>query len=318
VARQLQENRVITILGTTASGKGALGRALAERIGSEIVSMDSMKVYRGMDIGTGKPSADVRAQTPHHLIDVVDPWESFSAARWLECADAAIADIHGRGKPAIVVGGTMLYFTCFYRGLCEGPAADEAFRAQLRQRSETEGLQALHDELLRVDPESAARIHPRDYRRIERALEVHHGSGDALTALQGQWEQAGLRRSDWRWSLIGVRYEKEIASRRTNARVKRMLDAGLVDEARRLASDARGISDQARQAVGYRELFAHFDGACSLDDAIERIKINTRRLAKHQRTWLKRMLELRWIDLAERDTVDSVLRRALGLLDAST
>ena len=305
--------RVIAILGCTASGKGALACALASELGGEIVSVDSMKVYRGMDIGTAKPTAEQRAAVPHHLIDVADPWESFSAARFVELADGAIAEIHRRNRPAIAVGGTVLYFKCFYAGMFAGPSADPALRAEIRARAEREGLDTLHAELARVDPEAATRIHRNDLRRIERALEVYHLTGRPISELQQQWNGESLRRPEWDWRLIGLRRDKRAAARRINERVRRMLAAGLVDEARGIWSDARGVSDQARRAVGYAELFDHFAGKMNLEEAVERIKISSRRLAKQQRTWLKRLGDVNWIDLAEHDNVASVLSRALPL-----
>jgi tRNA dimethylallyltransferase len=306
--------RLIAILGCTASGKGTLARALATELGGEIVSVDSMKVYRGMDIGTAKPTPEQRAAVPHHLIDVADPWESFSAARFVELADRAVSEIHARGRPAIAVGGTVLYFKCFYEGMFAGPSADPAFRAEIRARAEREGLDALHAELARVDPEAAARIHRNDLRRIERALEVYRLTGRPISALQQQWDRDSIRRPDWGWRLVGLHHEKAAASQRINERVRRMLAAGLIEEARRIWSDPRGISDQARRAVGYAELFDHFSGEMSEDDAIERIKINTRRLAKQQRTWLRRLQSVHWIDTSDCDNQASILSVAMALL----
>lgn len=290
------ENRVIAILGCTATGKGALARALAQHLGAEIVSIDSMKVYRGLDIGTAKPSAATRAAIPHHLIDVVDPWEPFSAARFVELADSAVAEIHKRGRPVVAVGGTVLYFKCWYEGIFEGPAADPALRAEIRRRAANEGLEALHAELARIDPEAAARIHRHDLRRIERALEVYRLTGQPISALQRQWDAAPLRRTDWRWRLIGLRRSREDTNHRINGRVKRMVEAGLIDEARRMWTAPRGLSPQARQAVGYAELFEHFAGRLPLAEALEQIKIHSRRLAKQQRTWLKRLRDVQWLD----------------------
>ncbi len=307
------QNRVITILGCTASGKGTLARALASELDGEIVSVDSMKVYRGMDIGTAKPTAEQRAAVPHHLLDVADPWESFSAARFVELADRAVAEIHGRDRPVIAVGGTVLYFKCFYEGMFAGPSADPAIRAEIRERAEREGLDALHAELTRIDPEAAARIHRNDLRRIERALEVHRLTGKPISELQKQWDRESLRRPDWNWLLIGLRREREVANRRINERVRRMIVAGLVEEARPIWSDPRGVSDQARQAVGYAELFDHFEGGLSLEEAIEKIKIDSRHLAKAQRTWLKRLKDVQWIDVEENEDVASVLSRVKPL-----
>lgn len=289
------ENRVITILGCTATGKGALARAVAQRLGAEIVSIDSMKVYRGMDIGTAKPSTEWRAALPHHLIDVADPWEPFSAARFVELADVAVAEIHGRGRPVVAVGGTVLYFKCWYEGMFAGPSADPELRARIRARAEREGLDALHAELTRIDPEAAAKIHRNDLRRIERALEVHQLTGRPISQLQQQWDAATPRRAEWCWALFGVNRGREETNHRINLRVRRMVEAGLVDEARRIWSDPRGVGPQALQAVGYAELFAHFAGRGALDEAIEQIKIHSRRLAKQQRTWLKRMTGVQWL-----------------------
>ena len=308
------EKRVITIIGCTACGKGSLGRELALTLGAEIVSVDSMKVYRGMDIGTAKPSAADRAAIPHHLIDVADPSETFSVARFVELADQAIADIHARNRPAVAVGGTLLYFKCFYQGLFEGPRANPQIRAEIRARAETEGLDALHAELARVDPEAGARIHRNDIRRIERALEVYQLSGTPISALQRQWASREIRRPDWDWTLIGLRRPREANNRRINERVRRMIAAGLVDEARRIWTDPRGVSTQARQAVGYAELFDHFEGRLSLDEAVERVKIDSRHLAKHQRNWLKRLANVNWIDVDEADDVAAVLGRVTHIL----
>ncbi len=308
---------MIVILGCTASGKAGLGRALAAELGGEVVSLDSMKIYRGMDVGTAKPPADERTRVRHHLIDVADPWESFSVARFVEQADQAVADIHARGRPAIAVGGTMLYFKCWYEGIFEGPPADAEFRKSLRAHSANVGLDVLHAELARVDPEAAERIHRNDYRRIERALEVYHVTGTPISTLQHQWDAGGPRRTDWHWTLIGLTRSREAANRRINARVKRMLDAGLVDEARRIWSDPRGVGPQARQAVGYYELFDHFAGKLTLDEAVERIKIDTRRLAKQQRTWLKRVANVHWLDADELDDPNQLLAEAKRVISTA-
>jgi tRNA dimethylallyltransferase len=308
------ENRVVTILGCTASSKGNLARALAKETGGEVLSVDSMKVYRGMDIGTAKPTLEQRAAVPYHLIDVADPWEAFSAARFVELADQAVAEIHARGRPVIAVGGTVLYFKCFYEGLFAGPSADSQIRAEIRARAEREGVDALHAELAQIDPEAAARIHRNDMRRIERALEVYRLTGRPISELQQQWDRDSIRRPEWGWLLIGLRREKELANRRINERTRRMIAAGFVEEARRIWSDPHGVSDQARQAVGYAELFAHFEGKLSLDRAIEEMKIHSRRLAKQQRTWLRRLSSVRWIDVEQGDDVRSVLPRVRPLL----
>lgn len=294
------------LIGCTAGGKSAVGLELARRTGGEIVSVDSMKVYRRMDIGTAKPSASARREVRHHLLDVVEPSEPFSLARYLELADAAIRDIHARGRRVLAVGGTMLYVQGLTKGVFEGPGADPDFRREVRERAEREGVGALHVELAAVDPESAARIHPNDLRRIERALEVHHLTGVPISRLQTQWNQA---ESPYDCQVVALHRPKEEANRRINARVRRMMEAGLLDEVRGLLAEPGGIGPQAGQAVGYAELIAHLRGELSLDDAIEWIKINSRRLGKHQRTWMRRMPGIRWVDVAGDDTPEAVADR---------
>ncbi|MCA9254449.1 MAG: tRNA (adenosine(37)-N6)-dimethylallyltransferase MiaA [Phycisphaerales bacterium] len=302
------------LLGVTASGKSACSLAIADRLNAEIVSVDSMQVYRGMDIGTAKASPAELASVPHHLIDVVDPWDAFSAAKFTEMADAAIEDITRRGKRPLIVGGTPLYVMSLVFGMFEGPSADAAFRDTLRQRADAEGTPALHVGLSEVDPEAASRIHPNDYKRIERALEVHHITGRTLSSLQTQWDSGRTR---YPTRAIGLRREKEDASRRINARVRQMIAEGLVEETRRLLAHPNGMSEQARQALGYAQIIDHLEGRCPLEDAIESIKIQTRRFAKHQRTWFRKFLFAKWIDVAEDDTMASVADRAIALIEST-
>ena len=302
------ELRIDVLIGCTASGKSGTGLELARACGGEIVSIDSMKIYRHMDVGTAKPSAEARAEIPHHMIDVAEPSESFGLGRYVEMADDAIRDIVARGKRAIVVGGTMMFVRGLIEGVFEGPGADPAYRAELRGRAEREGSAVLHGELAKIDPEAAARIHPNDLRRIERAMEVYHVSGKPITELQQQWGQS-RERYDCR--LVALRRPKEEASRRINVRVKRMIDAGLVDEVRLLLAEPEGIGEQAAQAVGYAEISDHLAGKLSLDEAVEQIKINTRRLAKHQRTWMRRIPGIQWVDLEADDSAPEVAARVL-------
>jgi tRNA dimethylallyltransferase len=294
------------LIGCTGGGKARVGLELARRMDGEIVSVDSMKIYRRMDIGTAKPSADVRADVPHHLIDVVEPSESFGLGRYIEQASDAIREIDSCGQPVLAVGGTMLYVMGLIRGVFEGPSSDAAFRRELRDRAEREGTEALHAELARVDPAAADRIHRNDLRRIERALEVFHTTGSPISELQQQWESTE-RPFDVR--VVGLRREKGDANHRINMRVKRMIDRGLVDEVRRLMDEPDGIGEQAAQAVGYAELIAFHKGECSLEDAIERIKMNSRRLAKHQRTWMRRMPEVTHVDVAESESATETADR---------
>jgi len=303
--------RIALLLGVTAGGKSACALEVARALNAEIVSVDSMQVYRGMNIGTAKPAPAERAAVPHHMIDILDPWESCSAARFAALADAAIADIATRGRLPLVVGGTPLYVMSLMFGMFDGPPADAAFRDALRERAATEGVAALHAELAQSDPAAADRIHPNDYKRIERALEVLSATGRPLSEQQVQWD-AGKLRYDAR--VCGLRREKEDASRRINARVRRMVADGLVDEVRRLLDHPRGLSAQARQALGYAQIIDHLEGRASLEDAVEAIKIQTRRFAKHQRTWYRKFHFADWIDVAADDSPEHIGSRVRSLL----
>ncbi len=304
---------MILILGVTASGKSRLGHELARALDGEIISIDSMKVYRRMDIGTAKPSREGRHEVPYHLIDVVEPSESFSVGLFLDKALAAIADIRGRGKTVVAVGGTALYIKALLYGLFEGPGGDEQIRANLRERAAAEGLASLHAELQRIDPEAADRINPNDAKRIIRALEVYRLIGKPISSLQRQFEAARPRHD---WTIIGVRREKAVESRRINARVRRMIDLGLVEEVRSLLAEEKPLSKQARCAIGYAEIIDYLEGRMSLEDAVELIKKNTRRLAKGQRTWFKTFREVRWIDVEAEEPAESVVERARELIAA--
>jgi len=301
-------HRLYFIIGCTASGKGSLGRELARRLGGQIVSVDSMKIYRRMDIGTAKPSQAVRAEIPHHCIDLVEPSESFSVAQFVARADRAVGEIVAAGSMALAVGGTSLYIKALSEGLFEGPSADEQTRRNLRARAAAEGLSALHAELAGVDAAAASRIHPNDERRIVRALEVYHTTGTPITALQRQWD-SGTRR--YEAVFIGLRRDKADQARRINLRAKMMLDAGLADEVAALLAEPGGLSRQAAQAVGYAEMIDYLKGQCSLDEAFELVKINTRRLAKKQRTWHRRFAGVTWFDAAPDETAENLAKRVI-------
>jgi tRNA dimethylallyltransferase len=308
------KGKTILILGVTASGKARLAHEVARAIGGEVVSVDSMKVYRRTDIGTAKPSPAARAEVPYHLIDVVEPSEPFSVGRYLELAGAAMQDIRSRGKPVIVAGGTAMYIKALLYGLFDGVGTDEGVRAALKARIEAEGAAALHAELAAKDPAAGERIHPNDTKRIVRALEVIELTGKPITAHQQQWETPEARKLD-EWTVIGLRREKADASHRINVRVKRMFDEGLVEEVRRLVAEPAPLSQQAACAIGYAEVIGHLAGKLPLEDTVEAIKKNTRKLAKGQRTWFKTFREVRWLDAGVDDTVEALLQRALAMLE---
>ncbi len=297
------DTKITFIIGCTGCGKGSLGRELARRSGGEIVSLDSMKVYRRMDIGTAKPSPEIRRTIPHHLIDVVEPSEEFSVARYVEHAERAIADIRARERPVFVVGGTPLYLKALTEGLFEGPGADPAVRDRLHQEARSHGSASLHQRLQSVDAEAAGRIHPNDLRRIVRALEVFELTGKPISELQEQWDRG---RSRYDYILIGLRRDRADQSHRTNARAQRMIEAGLVDEVKSLLAEPKPLSTAARQALGYAEIIHHLEEGISLADAVEMVKINTRQFAKAQRTWFKRFRDVGWLDLTPEATADQI------------
>lgn len=300
--------RVLFILGCTAVGKSAVGVELARRLGGEIVSVDSMMVYRRMDIGTAKPSREIRAEIPHHCIDIVEPSESFSVARYLSFADEAIAKVSSAGKPVLLVGGSALYIKAVSEGLFDGPGADPVIRQALKARADREGLTTLHAELMQIDPDAAGRISPSDEKRIIRALEVYRLTGKPISRLQRQWDTQQLR---YDCIFVGLRRSKEDTNRRINARVKAMIRQGLRDEVASLLAEPAGLSPQAAQALGYAEMIEHLQGRCTLEQAVERIKINTRQFARRQRTWFRHFRNVRWIDIHRDDTLDKIVQNVL-------
>ncbi|TVR11927.1 MAG: tRNA (adenosine(37)-N6)-dimethylallyltransferase MiaA [Planctomycetota bacterium] len=281
--------QAIIVTGPTASGKSSLAVSLASHLNAEIINGDAMAVYQGMDIGTAKPSQHERAGVPHHLLDVIPTNDHCNVQRWLDLADAATRDIHQRGKVPIICGGSILSIKAYLEGLSAGPPRDEALRAQLEARLAREGSAALFEELMAVDPEYAAQRHPNDHRRIIRALEVWHSSGKPYSAYH---TTDGQRRANRSCLLLAIHWPREILYRRINARCKAMFAAGLVEEVRSLMPQ---LSDEAAQAVGYKEVLAYLRGETSLDEAAERTRRASRRLAKHQLTWLKRFPEMHWL-----------------------
>jgi len=311
---------MILILGVTGSGKGRLAFDLARDLGGEIISIDSMKVYRRMDIGTAKPPKEARAQVKHHLIDIIEPSDSFSVRSFLDNALEAIKQIKAGNKPVVAVGGTALYIKALLYGLFEGPAADKQIRAELRARAETQGLDQLYRQLTQVDPEAAARIHQNDARRIIRALEVYELTGKPISSFQRQWnpQQTSdeLRATDYDWTIIGLRRDKAEENKRINARVKKMIAAGLVDEVKSLLSEEKPLSAQARCAIGYAEVIDHLSGKITLEDTMELIKKNTRRLAKSQRTWFKTFRSVHWLNIGPEEPGEKILDRVKGTADS--
>ncbi len=286
---------VVVLTGPTGAGKSDWALALAERAPLEIVSCDSAQVFRGLDIGSAKPAAAPRARIPHHLLDLRDPADRYSAGEFVADATAAIRGIHARGRLPVVVGGTMLYVRALLHGMAPLPKADAMLRAAIDARAAREGWPALHAELARLDPQAAARIHTNDRQRIQRALEVFRATGTPISA----W-QAGAPRAHSEFAFHAcalVPADRAALHARIARRFAAMMAAGLLDEVRRL--HARGDLTRehpAIRAVGYRQLWQHLDGECDLDTAIGRAIAATRQLAKRQLTWLKSSLLLEKLD----------------------
>jgi tRNA dimethylallyltransferase len=333
--RVSQVDRFPVICGATASGKTDLAVAVALRLGGEIVTADAFQIYRGMDIGTAKPTHPERQGVPHHLIDVVDPGadvgptgakrreasDRFTVADWLGRAERALADIASRGRVPIVVGGTHLYIKMLMEGMFEGPSPDPELRAEL----EATPLAVLRAELERVDVDAAARIHPADDRRTRRAIEVYRQTGTPISVHQSQWDEAASREAravrleqltGRRPVVVALEWPTEELNRRINARVRVMMEAGLLNEVRELWSTGRlPAGSQAREALGYAQLVDHLEGRCSLDEAVEQIKILTRRFGKAQRTWLRRLAQIPGTAAIDRSKSDqeAIVSRVVGM-----
>jgi tRNA dimethylallyltransferase len=286
---------VLVLTGPTGTGKTDWALRLAEQLPLEIVSVDSALVYRGFDIGTAKPSRELRARVPHHLIDLCEPTESYSAGRFVEDAVALIGAIHARGRLPLLVGGTMLYFRALLRGIAQLPQASLDVRQSIDARAAREGWPALHAELARLDPQSAARIHPNDPQRIQRALEVCYTAGRPISELQQSTHSPLGDTPLASWALVPP--NRDTLSARLEQRFDEMMRLGFLDEVRGL--HARGDLTPAHpavRAVGYRQLWEHLDGEFSLSEALRRGITATRQLAKRQMTWIRSERGLTWVD----------------------
>jgi tRNA dimethylallyltransferase len=285
----------ICIMGPTASGKTALAVEFVKRFDCGIVSVDSAMIYRGMDVGTAKPGPDILSVAPHSLIDILDPSEKYSAARFREDALAAMGEISASGRVPVLVGGTMLYFDVLQHGISPLPAADPAVRAVLDARALKEGWPALHAELARLDPEAALRIKPNDRQRIQRALEVCYISKQPLSELQ---RAGAVVTGEYRYLKLALApMQRQELHESIERRFHAMMERGFLAEVRRL--HARGDLDTSMpsmRAVGYRQLWEHLEGGCGLDEAVRRGIVATRRYAKRQLTWLRAESDVRWFE----------------------
>ena len=303
--------RILT--GQTASGKSAVAVCLAEAVDAELISLDSMKLYRGLDIGTAKPSREIRENVPFHLVDVVGPKDVFSLARYLDAAREAEEQIASRGRRAIYVGGTPLYLRGLIYGIFDGPAADWHLREQLKQRAEMEGSEVLHEELAAVDAKTARRLHPNDTTRIIRALEVATTTGKPISSLQRQYP---ARRPAVSYRMAALQRSDEDLRRRIARRTRSMFERGLVDEVRRVLAQG-GFNRSSEKAIGYREVLALINNKCTLDEAREAVERNTWRLARKQRTWLRSFPGVQWVPVAPDEPPDVTAGRVRRLLFGS-
>ncbi len=282
--------RLLCVVGPTASGKTDLAIAVCERVGGEIVSADSVQIYRGFDIGSGKPSAAERARAPHHLIDVLDPSENADAMAYAALAERAVEDIRARGKVPVLCGGTYFWVRALVIGLAPAPRADAAIRARHRAITEERGRAALHEELARVDTASAARLHPNDVVRVSRALEVHELSGRTMSEHHAEH---GFRAHRMASAMIGISTTPELLTERIRRRAEAWLANGWIDEVRDLVERGHGET-RAMGSVGYREVYAHLQGKLAREALLDAIVQSTRIFTRKQRTWL-RTAPIEWL-----------------------
>lgn len=287
---------LLVLIGPTAVGKTGLSIELAKRYNAEIISGDSMQVYRGMDIGTAKIKEEEREGVVHHLIDICEPEEAYSAADFQAHASALIDDIYSRGKLPFVVGGTGLYIEslCYQYRFAEH-GSDEAFRLEQEQFAQQFGVEALHQRLAAIDEEAAARLHPNDIRRVIRALEVHHVTGMTFTEQQ----KGQIKESPYQLCLLGLTRDRKKLYARIEERIDQMLEEGLLEEVKLLLTRDLPMHAVPLQALGYKELIAYLKGECSYEAAVELLKRDTRRYAKRQLSWFRHMKDIDWIDMDE-------------------
>ena len=303
---------VLIVAGPTAAGKKAFALEAARAFNGEIVSADSRKVYRGMDIGTAKPAMTIRSEVPHHLIDIVNPDTPFSAWDWLVRASSAVKGILDRGRLPILSGGTGFYISAFLDGLTPGISGDPSIRDTLERELEEHGSDALYDELTRVDPVRAAELHPNDAIRIMRALEICRTTGESFTSFRRKPRVDG---GDYRFMSIGISRERKNLYERINDRVDTMIDAGLIDEIRSLLDRGYDRSLISFDTVGYKEWFDYIEGDAIFDECLEAMKQNTRRYAKRQMTWFRGRREIRWFDPDKPEDIGNAYKLIEGFIE---
>ncbi|MBE1441790.1 tRNA dimethylallyltransferase [Paenibacillus sp. OAS669] len=291
----LRKPGLLVLVGPTAVGKTKLSIRLASEYGAEIISGDSMQVYRGMDIGTAKVTPEEQMGVPHHLIDIHDPDYPFSVAEFQERSRKLITEIHDRGRLPFMVGGTGLYVesVCYDYQFSES-GSDEEYREEQRLYAEKHGNEALWERLREVDPETAERLHPNDQRRIIRALEVFHLTGERLS----EQLKVQKKQSPYELCIIGLTMDRALLYKRIEERIDLMLEQGLVEEVRRLRDQGYGIQHISMQGLGYKEILGYLEGAATLEEAVVQLKQDTRRFAKRQLSWFRHMKDIEWVDVS--------------------
>ena len=301
-------NNIICIAGPTASGKTALAAALAKELNGEVVSCDSMQVYRRMDIGTAKPTLEEMQGIPHHMIDVAEPWEDFSVSRYCDMAAPIVDDILSRGKTAVIAGGTGLYMDALIRGNAFAPFPATGVRERLEAQADAEGMEAMLSRLRAVDPDAARRLHLSDRKRILRALEVYLETGETITEHNRKTQAVPPRYSPL-WLGLDFARRGELY-RRIDLRVGLMLEQGLVEEIRGLLADGIPERATAMQAIGYKEFVDALDGRCTIEEAADQVRQSSRRYAKRQLTWFRRNKAIHWLIRDTGDTGREILENA--------
>ena len=307
-------NKIICIAGPTASGKTALAVALAKELDAEVISCDSMQIYRYMDIGTAKPTPDEMQGVPHHMLDVADPSEAFSVSKYCEMATPILEAILTRGKTAIIAGGTGLYMDALIRGNSFAPCPSTGMREKLEMQASKDGMRAMLDLLHSIDPDAAAKLHLADRKRILRALEVYYETGETITA-HNLKTQAAPPRYNAIWFGLEDADRADLYAR-IDRRVLDMVDSGLIREIRDLLN--RGIDEKATamQAIGYKEFLDALADRCSVDDAITQVQQASRHYAKRQLTWFRRNKDIHWLIRQRNDTTNEILAKARQILGA--
>ncbi|AFH62181.1 tRNA (adenosine(37)-N6)-dimethylallyltransferase MiaA [Paenibacillus caseinilyticus] len=306
--------KLLVLVGPTAVGKTKLSLTLAKEYNAEIISGDSMQVYRGMDIGTAKASPEELAEVPHHMIDIHDPDHPFSVAEFQERSRALIEEISGRGRLPFIVGGTGLYVesVCYDFKFSES-GSDEAFREEQQAYADTYGPEALHERLRAVDPASADRLHPNDVRRVIRALEIYHVTGERQSE---QLEAQGRKESPYELCIVGLTMDRALLYKRIEERIDIMMRQGLLEEVRGLMERGYDEAVVSMQALGYKEIVGHLQGHYSLEEAVELLKRDTRRFAKRQLSWFRHMKDIAWVDVSNLAEFATHLDKIRGIISA--